>query len=71
MKSTEVLNPRRSDFDRQTRRLVHTHKLTTYYIHCGDTRCIINALNCVCYGKNQTSRSRETQKKSSLGVIFT
>ena len=33
----------------KTRRLVHTHKLTAYYIHCGDTflRCIFIALNCV------------------------
>ena len=51
MKSTELLNPRRSDISIgiKTRRLVHTHKLTAYYIHCGDTflRCIIIALNCV------------------------
>ena len=72
MKSTEVLNPRRSDI--KTGRLVHTHKLTAYYIHCGDTflRCIIIALNYVwnCYGKNQTSRSRETQKKNLFGRNF-
>ena len=70
MKSTEVLNPRRSDINRhfKTRRLVHTHKLTVYYIHCGDTflRCIIIALNCVwnCYGKNQTSLKGDTKKNS-------
>ena len=68
MKSTEVLNLVGAviSIGIKTRRLVHTHKLTGYYIHCGDTFliCIIQLCLELLWQKPNLSLKRDTEKNS-------
>ena len=58
MKSTEVLNPRRSDIDRTGR----LHKLTVYYIHCADALLLHLCLELL-WQKPNLSLKGDTEKK--------